>query len=192
VKSTRKLILQKRKANPCATLEEIGSKVGVSKERVRQILNSENLPTKHWIQRYYICNRCGLIFFAGHGQSRLFCTPRCRILYYQAILSCDECGKLFTLRYSQVRERVMRGCQHFYCSRSCKGRAIGKKFGFSAHPENTFKNIRESKYLKFIPQINDMLQQGWRLTNIMVEMGIPEGSYLTIKRVVATNTKSRC
>lgn len=43
--STSKKVIKMRKENPRATLQQIGNKVGVSRERVRQILSRAKLPT---------------------------------------------------------------------------------------------------------------------------------------------------
>ena len=45
--SVRDPVIKERAANPYATLKQIADKYGVTKERVRQILASENLPTRH-------------------------------------------------------------------------------------------------------------------------------------------------
>ena len=191
MKLLRKLVVKKRLNNPCSTLQQIAETVGVTKERVRQILVSENLPTRRWKPRSYKCNNCGLIFPAVNGRVCKFCSPECRKEYYQATLPCDECGKLFTLSYGVIRKRVKFGCQHFYCSQRCRGIVAGKKYGFIAHPENSHPSSYKSqpcKWLKLAPKINEMLKQGWLLNNILVELGIPKGSLCLIKKMIVENT----
>jgi protein-arginine kinase activator protein McsA len=141
--TTRELTIIERGLNPYATLRQIADKVGVSKERVRQILSELNLPTRHKqsCKPHYICNNCGRVFPRIGGRAHnLFCSWNCYktycLLNNYATLECDTCGILFTLRYSQLSARVRNGQQHFYCSRSCKGRATGMTYGFAAHPEN--------------------------------------------------------
>ena len=139
---------------------------------------------------HYICNNCGRSFPFLYEGSRLFCSPECDKEYYQVTLQCDACGKLFTMGYSVLRSRVKRGYQHFYCCRSCKGRNTGQKYGFGVHPENRsggYYNGQPSKWAKFIPQIKEMLRQREYLSNIMKELGIPKGSYLLIKKIMAEN-----
>ena len=133
--TVRDLVIQKRIANPYATTPQIASEVGVTKERVRQILVSENLPTRYR-KPSYVCNNCGNKFPFNSRKSRLFCSSECRKEYYQATLRCDACGKLFTLGYSVLKTRVKSASQHFYCSLACKGAVIGRDYGFRAHPEN--------------------------------------------------------
>lgn len=45
---TNKKVIKIRKENPCATLQQIGDEVGVSRERVRQILSRAKLPTARY------------------------------------------------------------------------------------------------------------------------------------------------
>jgi hypothetical protein len=49
----RESVIQTRKSYPCATLQFITEKVGVTRDRVRKILASENLPTRHWIAKVF-------------------------------------------------------------------------------------------------------------------------------------------
>ena len=163
-------------------MSQIAAKVGVSPQIVRQILVSENLPTLNVKPSVnlkpliYVCNHCSRKFSTVSGKPRLFCSPECRKNYYQATLRCDECGKLYNLRYSKLRQAVMRGYQHFYCSRVTKGRATGQKYGFIA-PENIcgpHNKGQPSKWLKFATRIGKMLRQGKSLNSVLVELGIPD------------------
>lgn len=92
-------------------------------------------------------------------------------------LPCDECGTMFDIRYSVIRSSIKRGSTQYYCSRSCNGKATGRKYGFIAHPENTGRSQkgRPSKWLKYMPQIKAMLRQGWLLNNILKESRNPYG-----------------
>ncbi len=47
-----------RRADPALTLEQIGRKVGLTRERVRQILADAGLPTKN-SRFYHFCVACG-------------------------------------------------------------------------------------------------------------------------------------
>jgi hypothetical protein len=51
--TTREKVVEIRKQEPNFTLKEIGIKVGISRERVRQILKSESLSTTHIGSTYY-------------------------------------------------------------------------------------------------------------------------------------------
>ena len=60
--TVRDLVIQERTAYPCATLQQIADKYGITKERVRQILASANLATRHR-KPGYICNNCGGTYY---------------------------------------------------------------------------------------------------------------------------------
>jgi len=62
----------------------------------------------------------------------------------------------------------------------------GQKYGFIAHPENSCGayNKGQSKWLKFAPRIVEMTRQGKSLNSILVELGIPGGSRVTIKKMI--------
>lgn len=54
-------VLNTKVNNPCATLQEIGDKYGVTRERIRQILEPYNLPTGRTIKYMtaHVCPICG-------------------------------------------------------------------------------------------------------------------------------------
>ena len=54
--SVRDKVIELRKSMPCASNQTIADKVGVSRERVRQILKSSGLPTRKY---YATCSECG-------------------------------------------------------------------------------------------------------------------------------------
>jgi hypothetical protein len=185
--SVKELVVRERYNNPCATLLQIGNKYGVSKQWVSKILETADLPTKHW-KPSYICNNCSKEFFPAQGRSKSFCSTECRITYATATLVCEECGKLFQRKYSRIKDKLTREKQqHFYCSRVCRGKATGREYGFLAHPENTISNdhSKPSRWAKFLPQIIMKLKAGENISNIMAELGIPRGSYNLIKKLAS-------
>ena len=50
--------LELRKTTPCLTLQEVGDKLGVTRERARQLLKAGEMPTKRYLRKYY-CRKCG-------------------------------------------------------------------------------------------------------------------------------------
>jgi hypothetical protein len=188
--SVQQLVVRERHNNPCATLKQIADKYGVTKERVRQILSAADLPTRHWKQGY-ICNSCGREFYPAYGHSKLFCGTDCRKEYGLVTVECEACGKLYQMSYFELIRKVVKlGQRHFYCSRRCNGKATGQQWGFNIHPKNRYcVNKRQpSKWAKYIPEIKAMLLKSWYLNNILVELGIPKGSYCLIKKLVAEKT----
>jgi hypothetical protein len=116
--------------------------------------------------------------------SPAICTPECRKDHLLATIECDGCGQLFQLRYSQVRKHIMRGYPRFYCSKQCVGRDTGNKYGFAVHPEFTGKRwaSQSHEWDKFAKQIKESLEKGWTLKYILQELGIPVGSFGSIKK----------
>ena len=49
--STVQAVVQMRMDNPGATLQDIGDKIGVSRQRVHRILREHDLQTRHYSQK---------------------------------------------------------------------------------------------------------------------------------------------
>ncbi len=50
-------LVKMREGNPSMTLEEIGRKFGLTRERTRQILSKYGTPTRH--KEPFLCHHCG-------------------------------------------------------------------------------------------------------------------------------------
>jgi len=94
-------ILELRKHNPELKAAEIARIIGLSRERVRQVLLSLELPTD--------------LTRGEFGNVRLI---------------CDNCGKIFMRLGTMHRHRVKRGYRHTYCSKRCLGQVIGRTYGY--------------------------------------------------------------
>ncbi len=145
---TRDLVTAERIKNSCATLREIGDKFGISRERVRQILAEENLPTVS-LRKRFLCNYCGKVI---RKQNKLFCNTKCFHEYTQVTLTCDYCGESFNRGMARVRgilrptfTRQKGHSVMFFCNNICKGKYAGANYGFMAHPENAGKGRKEGK-----------------------------------------------
>ncbi len=127
-----KVVIALRKSNPCATLEEIGGDVGVTRERVRQILNKANLPTKKYITTY-LCNHCGdPIPRRRTYQNPKFCSTKCYSAYSRIQIACTFCGTLKEYRAKEVTWKIEnrgRSSSLFFCSKQCQGKWFGKNYG---------------------------------------------------------------
>ena len=152
-------VLSLRAKNPCATLQEVAAAVGVTRERVRQILLRAGEPTRHHVERALnVCMECG-----KPTQKEVFCGMDCRHNHAWPLVACDGCGVLFRKSASdinaQARARaagkvikmpdgattVYKG-RNFH-SRQCFGAWLGRTVGFVAHPENgRLGRGRKSKY----------------------------------------------
>jgi len=117
--STRtQYIISLRERNPCMTLARIGDIVGVSGERIRQILKTHNVETKAiYRQSRVTCELCGT-----PTSNRHFCSRACQSKASRVQAVCDCCGKLFEMRKSQLLGRTKAGYKHIFCSQSCRSK----------------------------------------------------------------------
>ena len=91
-------VIETRIKNPCATLDEVGVKFGVTRERIRQILKKHGEPTMHFIQTY-LCIQCGKDM---GNKKKLFCDPECYHKYTHMKIACVWCGTLKEYRISYL------------------------------------------------------------------------------------------
>lgn len=122
-----------RQSNPCATLQLIGDQVGLTRERVRQILSGAKLPTVGYVERkIYHCMNCG-----KETPNLKFCSMKCRSEYTWVEAACDECGKLFPITQSALITRLNRNRSNkIRCSRHCNGKWLSREYGFAVHPSH--------------------------------------------------------
>lgn len=115
----RILVGNMRKMHPDYTLQQIGEQFGISRERVRQILNLLGIETKS-SDRLLIgkfCERCGT---ATISKKKTYC-KQCQYELHHVPLICDNCGTLFwrlasgVLKYSGRENNY----NHSFCNRSC-------------------------------------------------------------------------
>ena len=126
--STKKRVRELRLANLCMTMSEIADIVGISRQRVFQILQEEGLPTKHYIKKYqYRCLVCGTI------GNRKFCSDECKKKWQQVPIVCTRCGKLFTRNVTQFLKNYRHHNYHLFCSRYCSGKWSGEYYEFKSH-----------------------------------------------------------
>jgi len=138
----RERIVELRQLHPDMTLETIGSEVGVSKERVRQILAKENLPTVSTghsstkEKEKAPCKECGTLDKTFQTKQSLYCSKECvriaRSKYWirfhkenpdrRTTYQCSYCGTSKTLR-TGIYERQVRNFKNLYCSHSCSIKA---------------------------------------------------------------------
>lgn len=121
-------IITLRKRYPCMTLAAIGRKVGLSRERVRQILVDENVETKR-MRQSYICLNCRKIFIPQPNHRRKsFCSAKCYHEYHSLILICEQCGKPFERLVSRILDQRQKHT-YYFCSKICYGRWLGIHYG---------------------------------------------------------------
>jgi biotin operon repressor/endogenous inhibitor of DNA gyrase (YacG/DUF329 family) len=131
-------VLKIREDNPCATLQTVAVQIGVTRERVRQILKTENKPTFHWRQKY-ICLNCG----REMTRRRIFCSRECRSAYQKILVSCDNCGQLYKKSARRLITSIKRGHEYTFCSKKCTGLYLGShaKRAHRKYDYNIFLNL---------------------------------------------------
>ncbi len=131
-----------RKRNPCATLEEIGQKYNVSRERIRQVLSKHGLSTKALVIKS-ACMNCNKVIY----KSQKFCSRECQHEYARIPVACQQCGKIFKRYQSEITYRFRENSEHrFFCSRKCLGGWVGVRYGFRVHHNRGARGKGESKY----------------------------------------------
>ena len=119
ITGSRTRVVELRTHHPHMTLIEIGDEVGVTRERVRQILVSENLETRS-TARIPIpmppCRRCGN---PVPYRKRIFCSAICQRPTGRTIVNCNYCGKEISLMTSTYKTRHARAA-HIHRSRTCR------------------------------------------------------------------------
>ena len=104
---------------------DLARRLGVSRERVRQLRNKMGLPTEHWLANK-TCPVCGKVF-QPKGSGRQFCSRDCshrsQSLRARVERTCEECGKTFYRRLSEVKA----GRPARFCSHRCGAHFLGRQ-----------------------------------------------------------------
>ena len=140
-------VVRLRKEHPDWTLERLGNEVGVTRERIRQILKQFDLPTRGYKRFYAGFNECPKCL-GPKRDYRIVCITCHREKYPQTyLLTCvnKKCGREFERGGAQHRASIKRypnAGKMTFCSKRCQGEYIGKHFGWGAH-RKTGTNWRE-------------------------------------------------
>lgn len=140
----RRQVIALRAADPYMRAIDISRQLGTSRERIRQCLIKEGLPTrvKKPLQAHP-CRTCGAPVY----RPTVFCSPECGPHAKLSTLECCECGASFTRPWAQVRPGIQKREQtRFFCSKECQGKRLAREHGFQAHPENI--TLRGSRVVK--------------------------------------------
>mgnify|MGYP005812138595 FL=1 len=123
--SKRLEIIYLRENFPELTLREIGEKVELTRERVRQILTTANLATKSLARistPLPLCATCNKTL--AHKRLK-FCNQKCQFPNGKTTFQCSTCGMFKTVMTSAYR-RISQKNSKIYCSRICRGRSRRK------------------------------------------------------------------
>lgn len=125
--SIREKILHLRQINPELRGSEIAAQLGVSRERIRQLLVELNLPTR--IRSIEACQYCGKLFNTRRGKRKEYCSRTCRKAAIFTTITCSACGLEFKISSKLLQRRLRLKYKHFFCSRSCSRKYVGKYVG---------------------------------------------------------------
>lgn len=175
-------LIRIRTNNPCATLQQIGDKYGVTREAIRQRLNKIGIETKAMPipKPQYECLNCGILTYRRTG----FCSKVCRHQYSYIKTECVVCGNIFT----QNARYLIWAIKHYnapirghFCSKQCFGKWLATNHGFIAHPENA----RKGRILKYNYEAIELeLQKGTRYPDVMRLFEVPQGSQGMIRNTL--------
>ncbi len=175
-------VIKTKVLNPCATLQQIGDKYGITKERIRQIIKPLKLPTgQHARSSHdYICPQCGSKKSYGSKLCRKCASPQ------YIPLACEVCGKVVYRNKKHYLYNITKGnYQHQYYSKQCQGRYTAETYGFKkGHTNYGARPLGSSKYHSQIPEIIMRLNGNESFHSILVKLSIPTGNYNTIKKMV--------
>lgn len=153
-----KRTIELREAHPDWRMIRIADEVGLSRERVRQLLKRAGLITTqpHVIR---CCKRCGkaLPRVDGAHSYPKYCSDACRVP--KVTLPCNYCGKPVTRRLALYQAQTLGGSPsakeryrgNVYCSRRCVGHVAGRTWGWAKQPSwkerlaQTLTEMREEK-----------------------------------------------
>ena len=123
-------VLALRLGNPQLKTAEIASQIGVSRERVHQILKKEGLPTNLFSGPPH-CRSCGktLSYVIRKSGLCLSCLKAQRHSQVYKIFICEICGRPFERPMNEVRAAEKYGRRIRWCSKQCQGKAFGKSAG---------------------------------------------------------------
>ena len=131
--SARQALLQLHHDNPCLSGQKLGDKLGISRERVRQILNEYGIHLSQRRQRPL----CRLCYQPLSRDATLDTCPNCRKALQMVLLPCDSCGKLLERRFQEASQSLTspRYKGHFFHSRLCYGKWFAANYGFKSPHE---------------------------------------------------------
>ena len=138
--NTREQVRELRMSNLYMSMSAIARLIGISRQRVFQILQEEGLPTKHLVKPVnkdqYSCLVCGKI------STNKFCSNECQKQYRQIPIVCTRCGKLFFRDVHQFLANYRDHSDIVFCSRNCQSRWIGAHYGFKSHPNHSCPGVK--------------------------------------------------
>lgn len=179
------------------TLQAIGDRVGVTRERIRQILEEHygtteisGFITRERLARLIGCSSSYLVSLEKRGvlnpiyrgsaylydreESEKAALAVAQMRQRRVTLVCDECGRAFERERSQVTFKTKKGQKLWFCSRYCLGGYVGEHYGFAAHPENAGGGLPRKWDWGKVYKLRE--ETGWGAVRIGRALGIPQGT----------------
>ena len=125
-----------REEDPEISQASMARKIGVSRERVRQILVKLELPAIGKVKRPHYCDSCSKPIWKGRFYQRKYCDNICKRAAHCVTIKCAGCLKLFPMRISDWNRTVRDQHRTISCSMKCRSITMGVML----------KDIRSKKY----------------------------------------------
>ena len=169
---TRQRVKELRMSNRFISMSAIARLIGISRQRVFQILQEEGLPTKHLVKPVnkdqYSCPVCGKI------STNKFCSNECKKQWHQIPVVCSRCGKLFFRNIHQFLANYRDHSDTVFCSRNCQSRWIGAHYGFKSHPNHSGPGVKRKHNWEEVWKRH--VDTGYGAIKLSRQLGIPETS----------------
>jgi transcription elongation factor Elf1 len=169
---TRQRVKELRMSNMFMSMSAIARLIGISRQRVFQILQEEGLPTKHLVKpvnkAQYSCLACGKI------SPNKFCSSECQKQWRQIPVVCTRCGKLFFRDVHQLLANYRDHSDTVFCSRNCQSRWIGEHYGFKSYPNHSGSMVKRKYNWEEVWKRH--LETGYGAVKLSRQLGIPETS----------------
>ena len=190
--------------NQGLTLQAIADRVGVTRERIRQILEehygtteipgfivrsqlAELIGCSGWLlislEKRGVLNpiHSGSYYLYDRDESEKAALAVAQMRPKRVKFACDECGRAFERVRSQVIYKTKKGQKLWFCSRHCLGKYAAPRWGFAAHPENT-GGIRGPKKWDWGKVYKMREETNWGALRIGRALGIPVSTVSQILR----------
>lgn len=119
--SSRAQILTMVSKNSSLRPVEIARELGISRERVRQIMMKLGLTTRQPRMPKKLCPTCSAPIYR---QNKMHCSRQCQVDSKYITLVCNECDSTFQRRKVVYARNITRGYRHTWCSKECQGKYL--------------------------------------------------------------------
>ena len=168
--NTREQVRELRMSNLYMSMSAIARLIGISRQRVFQILQEEGLPTKHLVKPVnkdqYSCLVCGKI------STNKFCSNECKTQWHQIPVVCTRCGKLFFRNVHRFLTNYRDHSDTVFCSRNCQSRWVGAHYGFKSDPNHSGPGVKRKYNWEDVWKLH--AETGYGAVKLSRQLGIPE------------------